>query len=790
NEAGLSVADKETTEAEAAAAQARTTLVHAETLDGQITELGQVREKLEEHGKQAPEVERRRRLVEEAQRAAPGLAAVRARAAAASGLEGRTTQLGQANADWERHLGELAQVKPEEDGLPGRQQKLEEGKAEAEVLGRKAEQLEQAHALEEKLAGQRGAVLTAERRRDDLVGKVAGAEGELAALGDVRGQSEVLAGRVHAAELHQRELDALEATANGVDAWDAGAANRAKAQGAHEAREAECVQALSDAEQALRAAEARRDAQSAAALAAQLVPGKDCPVCGSESHPHPATFVDDGKDLTAWLEEARKRVADAVRRRETAAQERARDEARWGAEAGRAKESRELLEKAGHASTAAWREARAAGERDIRQLKAQKAAADAEGVRARKLEDLASQLRKALQAAEGALVDERLKLESLEGRSAEVRKGLAPGVDLVRELEALRGRRQVLDAWVKAEERALKALAAKLEALKSTGVRLDQALKAAEKELRKAEQQLAEAVVQEADALRTAGFPTGAALEAAALTAEQVALHTAFIGTWTARKTELETKLADLREKVGEAQRPDLAGLRAAAAGAAKRVQELVQKATELRQVLAELDKNKKRYDALAKELQALEAATKGMQQLAAALDGDNDANLSFSTWVLAYWFEHVLARATKVLERLSNGRFLLVRQGGVLHGNKQAGLNLDVYDTEQAGQRDVKTLSGGEKFLASLSLALGLAAVIQERAGGIELDTLFIDEGFGTLSPNAMERALEVLQDLGANRQVGVISHVEKVKEAIDCHVLVEHNGQQSTVRVGTARA
>jgi exonuclease SbcC len=789
SEAALATTEVEREQADAAAAAARTTLVHAEALDGHITELGQVRQKLDAHGAQAPEVERRRRAVEEAQRAAPGLSAVQARGAAAAELGRRTGRLGTAESDWARHLSELEKVKPDADGLPVRQQKLLDAKTEVGTLGRAVEQLEQAHALEEKLAGQRAVVSEAERRRDGLRGEVSGAEGALTSLGDVRGQAEVVGAQVHAAELQQRGLEALRASAKVVDDWDAGAPARAKAQGAHEAREEACALAVIEAEAGVRAAEARRDAQSAAALAQQLIPGKGCLVCGSESHPHPATFVDDGKDLSAWLEDARKRVAEAARRKETAAQERARDEARVGAEAERAKEARELIAEKGHASAAAWREACAAGERNVRQLKAQKAALDAEVGRARTLEGQLVQLRKGLETAEAVLVKERLTLGSLEGRSAEVRKGLAPGLDLVRELEGLRARRLSLEDWVKGEERAVTQLSEKWEALKSQGTRLDQALQTARGELEAAQRQLAKAVQAEAEALQRAGFPSAEALEAAALTAEQVKAHTDFIGTWTARKTELETRLADLQAKVGEAQRPDIEGLRAAAVAAAKAVQALVERASGLRHALAELHTNKQRYDALVKELQALESATKGMQQLAADLDGDNKANLSFSTWVLAYWFEHVLERATKVLERLSNGRYLLVRQGNVLHGGKQAGLNLDVFDTDLAGQRDVKTLSGGEKFLASLSLALGLAAVIQERAGGIELDTLFIDEGFGTLDPGTMERALAVLNELGANRQVGVISHVEKVKEAIGCHVLVKREGEQSTVRVGVAR-
>jgi exonuclease SbcC len=131
----------------------------------------------------------------------------------------------------------------------------------------------------------------------------------------------------------------------------------------------------------------------------------------------------------------------------------------------------------------------------------------------------------------------------------------------------------------------------------------------------------------------------------------------------------------------------------------------------------------------------------------------------------------------------MSAGRFYLDCQTEPMKRNTKAGLGLDVFDTYTNRKRDVKTLSGGESFLASLALALGFADVVQASAGGVRLDAMFIDEGFGTLDDETLMRAMAVLMRLTeGDRLVGIISHVPALREAIDSKILLRRNANGSS--------
>lgn len=158
---------------------------------------------------------------------------------------------------------------------------------------------------------------------------------------------------------------------------------------------------------------------------------------------------------------------------------------------------------------------------------------------------------------------------------------------------------------------------------------------------------------------------------------------------------------------------------------------------------------------------------------------------ITFEAYVQRYYFSLIVEKANMRLIKMTGGRFTLETkaQGGT---KGQGGLDLEVFDNNTGKKRDVSTLSGGEGFMASLSLALGLSDMIQERNGGIRLDTLFIDEGFGTLDSACLEKAIGILTDLSDNdRLVGIISHVAELKERIDKRIVVRKISDGSSCAV-----
>ena len=147
-------------------------------------------------------------------------------------------------------------------------------------------------------------------------------------------------------------------------------------------------------------------------------------------------------------------------------------------------------------------------------------------------------------------------------------------------------------------------------------------------------------------------------------------------------------------------------------------------------------------------------------------------------------YFDRILRRANIRFLTMSSGQYELKRQEDSDGRREKAGLELNVIDHYNGTERSVKTLSGGESFQASLSLALGLSDEIQCRAGGIRLDSMFVDEGFGSLDEEALGQALKALENLAeGSRLVGIISHVSELKERIGKKILVTKNRGQSGV-------
>ncbi len=199
-------------------------------------------------------------------------------------------------------------------------------------------------------------------------------------------------------------------------------------------------------------------------------------------------------------------------------------------------------------------------------------------------------------------------------------------------------------------------------------------------------------------------------------------------------------------------------------------------------------EKNREVFDLLKEtqeEVKEFEEKYKVLGNLSDMAKGNNAQRLTFERYVLASYLDDILRIANERLKDMTNGRYELLRKTDRSKGNVQSGLELLVFDQYTGYERHVKTLSGGESFKASLSLALGLADVVQAHAGGVSLETMFIDEGFGTLDPESLDQAIETLMDIqSSGRLVGIISHVPDLKERIDARLEVISTTQGSKTR------
>ncbi|MCM1989776.1 AAA family ATPase [Oceanirhabdus seepicola] len=226
-------------------------------------------------------------------------------------------------------------------------------------------------------------------------------------------------------------------------------------------------------------------------------------------------------------------------------------------------------------------------------------------------------------------------------------------------------------------------------------------------------------------------------------------------------------------------------------------VDEINSKILELENLRGEIDKQRGKInsrlsnnDKALQEIKSVSEEIKGEEKeynvigyLAKVSRGENSYRITFERYVLAAFLEDILHAANSRFKIMTGNRYLLYRTDELQRKNKQSGLELEVYDNYTGQRRHVKTLSGGESFKASLSMALGLSDVVQSYAGGVRLDTMFIDEGFGTLDPESLDSAIACLIDLQkSGRLVGIISHVPELKERIDAQLIVKATNKGSS--------
>ena len=211
-----------------------------------------------------------------------------------------------------------------------------------------------------------------------------------------------------------------------------------------------------------------------------------------------------------------------------------------------------------------------------------------------------------------------------------------------------------------------------------------------------------------------------------------------------------------------------------------------------IRKLDAGISMNIKARDGIASVAESIDADNRRYAWLKSLADTVNGTvpgcdKIMLETYVQTVYFDRIINCANSRFMVMSDGRYELRRCRTAQNRRTQSGLELEVIDHYNGSTRSVRTLSGGESFMASLSLALGLADEIQRNAGGIQLDTMFIDEGFGSLDDEALSKAVGVLSELSSgNRLVGIISHVGSLQERIDRRITVERGAVcGSTVKI-----
>jgi DNA repair protein SbcC/Rad50 len=537
---------------------------------------------------------------------------------------------------------------------------------------------------------------------------------------------------------------------------------------------------------AMRQAEVDWRHGQAARLAGSVKRGEPCPVCGGKDHPALAQQTlalvsDDDLDAARLaLQHAEDALAEATAGHQQAdarvAQWQARladlTEATGQDAAGTA--AAQALDAEIAALADAARQAELAGKR-AETLAAQVA-------KARTARETAEASAQAADTAARAAGQEHARLDG-EWRAAceQVPEDSRDPDAITAALEAARREAGALEAALQAAQGAERDAVA-LQAATAA------ALASARDNVAQADARVTEREAALADAMRTAAFDHDDAYLAACLPPDDIATLDDAIRAFDvelARAAEWHARTAAIAQAL---QLPDMPALLATRDQAAVKLEAAIRERSELAATRDALLQCRGQVESLAAEGREVETRYAVLGRLSEVANGNNPRRMTFQRFVLATLLDEVLEAASLRLLRMSRGRYALQRVRELGDQRMAGGLDLEVFDHDTGATRPANTLSGGEGFLASLSLALGLADVVQSRAGGIQLDTLFVDEGFGTLDPESLDFAIRTLLDLQqAGRLVGIISHVAELRERIDVRLEVRPgvSGSQAVLRL-----
>lgn len=635
--------------------------------------------------------------------------------------------------------------------------------------------LKQAHALEQDKA-------RAEKTLSDLTAAAEQLAEELASYSTADEERTLAAHMVteaqqkhEAAQQMQQKLDAASAAVAAAEKQSKRTATAE--QKAQEKWQASAQQALAATEE-FKNLQVLRLAQASSLLARELKDGEPCAVCGSVEHPAPAQIA-EGEQLVerADLDAAKEREDKAHKQART--HELAKD---------RATKAHQEASEALAAARTQYETLVAQGECDVEQTAAQ----------LQQAQTRLTQAQSRVTARDGVLAKvERVRVEQQKAQEAlRTIEGAAVEAQTRHRDAAARCEAATADM---APARAAVGFAQRVEAVE--GYRAaHQRLARAVLLLGQARERHAQAAAQAQRLLGESAFESAELVHAAVRAPERIDALEQAVAAYELEHARLlegfgrEAIVAvAARVAAGEQAPDDLQGVREQVEQLRAAAHRLTLREGERESVLRSLQALRSEYAAFrAKTAQRYDRAQM-LANLAAAARGDTlggyEHQVDLVSYVLGAEFERILHSASLHLDRMSEGRYGMVFSDHRAKGSRSGGgLNLEITDTWTGEPREASSLSGGESFLASLSLALGLAEVVQANNGGIELDTLFIDEGFGTLDAETLDMVMGTIESLrDSGRTIGLISHVEEMKNRIPAQIVVEKGQNGSSVRVNS---
>ena len=548
-------------------------------------------------------------------------------------------------------------------------------------------------------------------------------------------------------------------------------------QKAQEKWQASAQQALAATEE-FKNLQVLRLAQASSLLARELKDGEPCAVCGSVEHPAPAQIA-EGEQLVERAD------LDAAKEREDKAHQQARTHERAKDRATKAhQEASEALA----AARTQYETLVAQGECDVEQTAAQ----------LQQAQTRLAQAQSRVTARDGVLVKvERVRVEQQKAQEA------------LRTIEgaAVEAQTRHRDAVARCEAAAAELAPARAAVGFAQRVEAVEGYRAAHQRLSRAvlllgqaRERHALAAAQAERLLAESSFESAELVQAAVRTPERVDALEQAVAAYEVEHARLlegfgrEAIVAVAARAAAGEQAPDnLQGVREQVEQLRAAAHRLTLREGERESVLRSLQALRGEYAAFRAQTAQRYDRAQMLANLAAAARGDTlggyEHQVDLVSYVLGAEFERILRSASLHLDRMSEGRYGMVFSDHRAKGSRSGGgLNLEITDTWTGEPREASSLSGGESFLASLSLALGLAEVVQANNGGIELDTLFIDEGFGTLDAETLDMVMGTIESLrDSGRTIGLISHVEEMKNRIPAQIVVEKGQNGSSVRVNS---